>query len=85
MRHKITFAPKQQQPLKSCRKYLAESLKSAIFAEKINMSYTDRFKQSEDYRRDELIRIIERSVQKLTIQELESLYYDMSTKNYIND
>ncbi|MCR4880506.1 MAG: hypothetical protein K6A44_00945 [bacterium] len=49
------------------------------------MSYTDRFKQSEDYRREELIRIIERSVEKLTTQELEALYYDMSTKNYIND
>jgi hypothetical protein len=43
------------------------------------------FGQSDDYRRDELIRIIEHSVQKLTLQELEALYYDMSTKNYIND
>ncbi len=49
------------------------------------MAYTDRFRQSEDYRREELIRIIERSVEKLTTQELEALYYDMSTKNYIND
>ena len=40
---------------------------------------------SDDYRRDELIRIIEHSVEKLTLQELEALYYDMSTKNYIND
>ena len=49
------------------------------------MSYTDRFGQSEEYRREELIRKIENSVEKLTLQELESLYYDMSTKNYIND
>ncbi len=49
------------------------------------MAYTDRFAQSEEYRRDELIRIIERSVEKLTIQELEALYYDMTTKNFIND
>ncbi len=49
------------------------------------MAYTDRFGQSEEFRREELIRIIEHSVEKLTIQELEALYYDMSTKNYIND
>ncbi len=49
------------------------------------MSYTDRFGQSEEYRREELIRKIENSVEKLTLQELEALYYDMSTKNYIND
>ena len=43
------------------------------------------FGQSDEYRREELIRIIEYSIQKLTLQELESLYYDMSTKQYIND
>jgi hypothetical protein len=40
--------------------------------------------QSDDYRRDELIRIIEHSVEKLTLAELEALYYDMTTKSYIN-
>ena len=40
---------------------------------------------SDDYRRDEQIRIIEHSVEKLTLQELEALYYDMSAKNYINE
>ncbi len=49
------------------------------------MAYTGRFEQSENYRREELIRIIEHSVEKLTLQELEALYYDMSTKNFIND
>lgn len=49
------------------------------------MSYTDRFGQSEEYRREELIKKIENSIEKLTLQELEALYYDMSTKNYIND
>ena len=49
------------------------------------MSYTDRFGQSEEYRREELIKKIENSVEKLTLQELEAPYYDMSTKNYIND
>ena len=41
--------------------------------------------QSDDFRREELIRIIEHSVENLTLQELEALYYDMSTKNYINE
>ena len=40
---------------------------------------------SDEYRREELIRLIERSVQQLTLQELEALYYDMSTKNYIHE
>ena len=34
---------------------------------------------------EELIRVIEHSVENLTLQELEALYYDMSTKNYINE
>ena len=41
--------------------------------------------QSEEYRREELIRKIEHAVEGLTLQELEALYYDLSTKNYIND
>ncbi len=49
------------------------------------MAYIDRFRQADDYRRDELIRIIEHSVENLTLQELEALYYDMHTKNFIND
>ena len=49
------------------------------------MAYTGTFGQSEELRREELIRVIEHSVEKLTLQELEALYYDMSTKNYIND
>ena len=49
------------------------------------MAYTRRFGQSDDYRREELIKVIENSVENLTLQELEALYYDMSTKNYIND
>jgi hypothetical protein len=45
----------------------------------------DRFTQSEERRRDELIRTIEHSIEKLTLPELEALYYDMTTKSYIND
>ena len=49
------------------------------------MAFTGRFGQSEEYQRKELIRKIELSVEKMTLQELEALYYYMSTKNYIND
>ena len=50
----------------------------------IAMAYMNKY-QSDEYRRDELIRIIEHSVEKLTLAELEALYYDMTTKSYIND
>jgi len=49
------------------------------------MSYMDKYTKQEDYRREELIRVIERSVNNLTLQELEALYYDMTTKNFINE
>ena len=45
------------------------------------MAYMNKFTQSDDYRRDEIIRIIEHSVEKLTLQELEALYYDMTKMN----
>ena len=53
--------------------------------EDMNMAYTGRFGQSDDFHREELIRKIEHSVENLTLQKLEALYYDMSTKNYINE
>jgi hypothetical protein len=49
------------------------------------MAYMNQFTLSDDFRRDELIRIIEHTVEKLTLPELEALYYDMITKSYIND
>ena len=45
------------------------------------MSYIDSFTQSDEFRREELIRQIERAVESLSLQELEALYYDMSAKN----
>ena len=48
------------------------------------MAHTGRLGQADDFRGDELIRVIEHSVESLTLQELEALYY-MSTKNYINE
>ena len=49
------------------------------------MSYYNSFSNSGEYRREELIRKIEHAVSGLTLEELEALYYDMTTKNYIND
>jgi hypothetical protein len=37
------------------------------------MAYVGRFGQTDDYRREELIHIIEHSVENLTLQELEAL------------
>ena len=48
------------------------------------MAFSNRFGQSDDYRREELIRKIEHSLESLTLQELEAVYYDMVTKNYSN-
>ena len=41
------------------------------------------FDSDSSARRDELIRTIEHSVEKLTLGELESLYYDLVSKDYI--
>ncbi len=68
-----------------CTRYLIHFSKTFRFDKETIMSYTDRFRLSDEHRRDELIRVIEHAVERLTLQELESLYYDMSTKNYIND
>lgn len=49
------------------------------------MDNFNRFEQDADFRREELIRNIEHAVARLTLAELESLYYDMLTKQYISD
>lgn len=43
----------------------------------------NRFDMDDERRRDELVRNIERSVEGLTLSELEALYYDMISKGYI--
>ena len=42
-----------------------------------------KFGINEEQRKDDLIRMIERSVEQLNISQLEALYYDMFTKGYI--
>jgi len=45
----------------------------------------NKFEQTEEAQREELIRKIETSVKSMSIRELEALYYELSTKSYIND
>lgn len=44
---------------------------------------TNPFVQNDEQRAEELIRLIEHSLTRLTTSELEALYYDMITKDYI--
>ena len=39
----------------------------------------------DDYRREELIRNIERQIEQMTLRQLEMLYYELSTKDYSSD
>lgn len=41
------------------------------------------FGSDPDQRRDELIRTIEHSVERLSLAELEALYYDLVSKGYL--
>ena len=45
----------------------------------------NRFEQTEEVQREELIRKIEASVKSMSLPELEALYYELSTKNYISE
>ena len=47
------------------------------------MAHFERNDTDSELRREELIRTIQHSVEKLTTSELEALYYDMLTKDYI--
>lgn len=44
-----------------------------------------RICDTDEFRRDRLIRSIERSVEAMTLPELEALSYDMFTKGYIDE
>lgn len=43
-----------------------------------------RLSETDDYKRDCLIRAIEHSVEGMTLKELEALSYDMFTKGYMD-
>lgn len=42
-----------------------------------------RISETDEYKRSHLIGVIERSVERMTLKELEALSYDMFTKGYI--
>lgn len=44
-----------------------------------------RISDTDEFRRNRLIRSIERSVEAMTLPELEALSYDMFTKGYIDE
>ena len=52
---------------------------------KMSNRFTSRLSDNDDFKRDELIRKIEHSVEHMTLAELEALSYDMFTKGYIQD
>ena len=49
------------------------------------MEYQGTHHLPDDFRRDELRRQIDQALDRLTLSELEALYYDLSTKTSIND
>lgn len=53
------------------------------FNESSKMAKFQRFEKDQELRREELIRNIEYSISQLSVAELESLYYDMMTKQYM--
>ena len=42
-------------------------------------------KREEDTRWAELVRILEHSIERLSLAELEALYYDLIAKDYIRE
>ena len=56
---------------------------SKFKVKKISNIFTSRL--SDDFKRDEMIRKIEHSVEQMTLSELEALSYDMFTKGYMED
>lgn len=47
--------------------------------------FHNRLSDDTDYKRSELIRKIERAVERMSLSELEALSYDMFTKGYLVD
>ena len=65
-----------------CRKYCKEI---KINSKKAMADFHNRLSDDTDYKRSELIRKIERAVERMSLSELEALSYDMFTKGYLED
>lgn len=58
---------------------------SKFKVKKMSNRFTSRLSDDDDFKRGELIRKIEHSVEQMTLSELEALSYDMFTKGYMED
>ena len=58
---------------------------SKFKVKKVSNRFTSRLSDDDDFKRNELIRKIEHSVEQMTLSELEALSYDMFTKGYMED
>lgn len=58
---------------------------SKFRVKKMSNRFTSHLSDDDDFKRDELIRKIEHSVEQMTLSELEALSYDMFTKGYMED
>ena len=65
-----------------CRKYCKEI---KINSKTDMADFHNRLSDDTDYKRSELIRKIERAVERMSLSELEALSYDMFTKGYLED
>lgn len=60
-----------------------KNLALTSYNQSLKMTKFQRFEKDQELRREELIRNIEYSISQLSVAELESLYYDMMTKQYM--
>ena len=65
--------------------YAQFNIQHLTFLKKMSNRFTSRLSDDDDFKRDELIRKIEHSVEQMTLSELEALSYDMFTKGYMED
>ncbi len=45
----------------------------------------NRLSETDEYKRDNLVRKIEHAVERMTLKELEAVAYDLFTKGYLED
>ena len=65
--------------------YAQFNIQQHLTFKKMSNRFTSRLSDDDDFKRDELIRKIEHSVEQMTLSELEALSYDMFTKGYMED
>lgn len=56
-----------------------------IKMEKQSHDKEERLTDSDEYRKAHFIRIIEHSIERMSLKELEAVAYDLFTKGYLDD